>query len=138
MAAAVAKPIQLRKRGPPTVIGPTNTTAQRPTKLLPQDLIDAARAVKRVEFNAKKHINFVPPERIYTMKEIDLEGEGISPVASSEPFSLYTREAAQQVRREIFSEAVLEKSQYASSFAKNMIRGYSQEYARSHPFSRHS
>ncbi|KAH7142075.1 hypothetical protein EDB81DRAFT_691542 [Dactylonectria macrodidyma] len=129
MAAAVAQAIVPRKRGPPTVVGPTNKIAQRPTKPLPKDLIDAARSVQKLEFDAKTHINFVPPNKTYTMTEIGLEGEGISDVAISEPFSLFTQEAAQQIRREIFSEPVLEKCQYASSFAKNMIRGYSQEDA---------
>ncbi|KAH6879429.1 hypothetical protein B0T10DRAFT_566116 [Thelonectria olida] len=129
MAAAVSRPIVPRKRGPPIVVGPTNKTAQRPTKLLPKDLIETARAINKVDFDPKKHLNFFPPKRIFTMTEIGLEGEGISDVASSEPFTLYTREAAQQIRREIFSEPVLEKCQYASSFCKNMIRGYTQEDA---------
>ena len=57
------------------------------------------------------------------MEEIGLGGHGISPVAASEPFPLFTPEAIKQFRAEIFSEPVLEDCQYASTFAKNMIRG---------------
>lgn len=57
------------------------------------------------------------------MKEIGLGGHGISPVAASEPFPLFTPEAIKQIRAEIFSEPVLADCQYASTFAKNMIRG---------------
>ena len=61
------------------------------------------------------------------MKEIGLEGHGISPVAVSEPFSLFTTEAVKQMRAEIFSEPVLRDCQYASTFAKNMVRGMGRE-----------
>ena len=108
---------------PPTVIGPTTIKATRPTKKLPQSLIDNARQVEKETYDPKKHLNFQPPERIYTMEEIGLEAHGISPVAASEPFALFTPEAIKQFRAEIFSEPVLEDCQYASTFAKNMIRG---------------
>jgi hypothetical protein len=61
------------------------------------------------------------------MKEIGLEGCGISPIATSEPFQLFSQEAVQQCRAEIFSEPVLDKYQFSSTFTKNMIRGISAE-----------
>lgn len=57
------------------------------------------------------------------MEEIGLEGHGISPVAASEPFPLFTTDAIKQIGAEIFSESVLRDYQYSSNFAKNMIRG---------------
>lgn len=57
------------------------------------------------------------------MKEIGLEGQGISPHAATEPFPLFTEEAIQQMRAEIFSEQVLAECQYSSTFNKNMVRG---------------
>ena len=62
------------------------------------------------------------------MEEWGYGGQGISPIASCSPFPLWTEGAVQQVRREIFSESVMGNCQYASAFAKNMIRGYTQEY----------
>jgi hypothetical protein len=63
------------------------------------------------------------------MQEIGLEGQGISNTAASTPFSLFTPEAVQQMRAEIFSDAVLERCQYSSDFAKNMIRGFGPKLA---------
>ncbi|KAE8385717.1 hypothetical protein BDV23DRAFT_176060 [Aspergillus alliaceus] len=94
---------------PPTVVGPTTKKATRPTIQLPRSLINGARVEKK--------------EKVYTMKEIGLEGQGISPVAASEPFPLFTIDAIKQIRAEMFCEPVLENCQYASSFASNMIRG---------------
>lgn len=115
---------------PPTVIGPTTKKATRPTNILPQYLIDAAQvpAHEKEDFDPKRHLVFQPPKSITTMKEIGLEGHGISPVAASEPFPLFTQEAIRQMRGEIFSEPVMRDCQYASSFAKNMVRGMGREY----------
>lgn len=112
---------------PPKVVGPITRKATRPTTKLPQSLIDGARVMRKESFNPAKHMNFVPPERVYTMSEIDLEGHGISPIAASEPFSLFTVEAVKQMRAEIFSQLVLDNCQYASTFAKNMVRGMGRE-----------
>lgn len=78
---------KVRKHAP-IVVGPKNPTPVRPTKQLPADLIDAARATHKFDFDAKKHICFETPARRYTMEEWGYEGQGISPIASSDPFSL--------------------------------------------------
>ena len=62
------------------------------------------------------------------MEDIGLPGHGISPVAASEPFPLFTVDAIRQIRAEIFSDPVLRDCQYSSSFAKNMVRGMGREY----------
>ncbi|CAG9945779.1 unnamed protein product [Clonostachys rosea f. rosea IK726] len=116
-------------KGAPKPIGPTNKKPMRPSNQLPQSLLDAARAIEKVPFHAEKHVTFQPPSRVYTMKEIGLEGCGISPIATSEPFQLFSQEAVQQCRAEIFSEPVLDKYQFSSTFTKNMIRGISAEDA---------
>ncbi|KAM5357111.1 hypothetical protein ACJZ2D_016602 [Fusarium nematophilum] len=106
-----------------------NKTPLRPTNKLPRDLISAARATPKVTFTAGRHVCFEPPQRIYTMREWGYDGQGVSPVAGSDPFPLFTPEAVQQARREIFSEAVLDSCQFASTFTKNQVRGYSREMA---------
>lgn len=108
----------------PTVTGPKLREPTRPTNQLPRSLIERARQVERVSFDPKKHLNIVQPEKIYTMGELGLGGQGISQTAASTPFSLFTPEAVAQMRAEIFSEPVLQTCQYESDFAKNMIRGY--------------
>ena len=124
--AAVVAPAPISVRRAPKVTGPKNAKAERPTKALPQDLIDEARKTKKVEFEAKKHLNFIPPTKRFTMADFGYEGQGISEIAASEPFQLYTEESVEQICAELFSEAVLKDHQYQSTFAKNMIRGYPQ------------
>ncbi|KAL4897263.1 hypothetical protein BDV59DRAFT_198668 [Aspergillus ambiguus] len=119
---------QLRP-APPTVVGPTTKKATRPSNILPQSLIDGAQVDQKEYFDPIKHLNFQPPKGIITMKDIGLEGHGISPVAASEPFPLFNPDAIKQMRAEIFSEPVLKDCQYSSSFAKNMIRGMGRERA---------
>ncbi|KAJ0317639.1 hypothetical protein COL922a_013818 [Colletotrichum nupharicola] len=119
MAAEVLMPA-----APPAVLGPKLKEPTRPTNRLPDFLIDEVRDVEKVSFDPKKHLNIVEPERIFTMQEIGLGGKGISPVAASSPFSIFTPEAVAQMRAEIFSEPVLQNCQFTSDFAKNMIRGY--------------
>lgn len=117
---------EVRKRAP-VVVGPTNPTPVRPSKPLPAEVLEVARATPKIEFDAKKHTCFEPPTRRYTMEEWGYGGQGISPVASSDPFPLFTPEAVQQVRRELFSKSVLSNCQFGSTFTQNMIRGYSRE-----------
>lgn len=113
---------------PPVVIGPTTKKATRPSSELPQSLIQAARATKKEDFDPSKHLNFQYPKTIYTMEQIGLQGQGISPHAGSEPFPLFTQEAIAQMRAEIFSEQVLAECQYSSSFNKHMVRGMGPAY----------
>ncbi|UPL01936.1 hypothetical protein LCI18_012870 [Fusarium solani-melongenae] len=129
-AVAVEAPALLPVRKPaPFVVGPTNKTPIRPTNTIPQDVIDAARVTPAEEFDAKKHVCFEFPKRTYTMKEWGYENQGVSPIAGSDPFPLFTEAAVKQVRRELLSEDVLKTCQYASTFTKNQIRGYTQKQA---------
>ncbi|KAI9712007.1 MAG: hypothetical protein M1820_001715 [Bogoriella megaspora] len=107
----------------PLVVGPATKSATRPTNPLPQYLIDEARLIIPEAFDPTKHLSFQPPERIITMGEIGLENHGISPNAVSEPFQIFTKEAIEQIRAEVFSEEVLRDCQFASTFNRNMIRG---------------
>ncbi|OGM47783.1 hypothetical protein ABOM_003322 [Aspergillus bombycis] len=116
-------PAALLAPEPPVVIGPATRKATRPSSTLPQSLIDGARIPQKDTFDPSKHLNFQPPKRIYTMEEIGLEGQGISPHAGSEPFSLFNEEAIRQMRAEIFSDEVLADCQYSSTFNKHMVRG---------------
>ncbi|KAK2609154.1 hypothetical protein QQS21_002236 [Conoideocrella luteorostrata] len=107
----------------PAVVGPSTTTATRPSKPLPQYLIDTAKLTKREDFDASTHLNFQAPKNIISMKDIGFEGHGISPNAVSEPFSLFTPEAIQQIRAEVFGDEAVRDCQFTSTFSKYMIRG---------------
>lgn len=106
----------------PHVVGPATKSITRPKDPLPRYLLDEARLTQRKEFDAVKHLGFQHPTSVVTMKDIGLEGHGISPIAVSEPFPLFTEEAIQQMRAEIFSDEVVRDCQFASSFNKSMIR----------------
>ncbi|KAJ4261515.1 hypothetical protein NW762_006940 [Fusarium torreyae] len=121
-------PLLIRKPAP-FVVGPTNKTPLRPTNKIPQNVIDVARATPAEDFDAKKHVGFEFPKRTYTMKEWGYENQGVSHIAGSDPFPLFTEAAVKQVRRELLSEDILNTCQYASTFTKNQIRGYTQKQA---------
>jgi len=115
-----------RPKAPP-VVGPKTKKATRPTASIPDFLIDEARQTEPVEWDPEQHIAFEPPAKIVTMKEIGLEGHGISANAVTDPFPLFSQDAIMQMRREIFSEPVLENCRYSSTFNANMIRGMGHE-----------
>ncbi|KAJ3960406.1 hypothetical protein N0V92_002943 [Colletotrichum tropicale] len=60
-------------------------------------------------FNPDQHLAFVEEPKKLTLKDVSLpEDIGISPVACSEPFPLFTEEAIQTMRQEIFTTEVWE------------------------------
>ncbi|KAL6903872.1 hypothetical protein GGI43DRAFT_432566 [Trichoderma evansii] len=113
----------------PHVIGPKQRNPMRPTAVIPQEIIDEARAVPAEAWNTKKHV--APKTQVvqHLMKDIGLEGHGISPIAVTDPFPLFTEEAISQIRREIFSESVLRECRFKSDFNANMVRGMGHERA---------
>lgn len=77
------------------------------------------------EFDPKKHIDFVPPSKIHSMSDLKLpEGTGVSSVAVSEPFQLFTQEAVTRMRAEILSKEVMENCRYSSNLAQCQLRGF--------------
>lgn len=59
------------------------------------------------------------------MKELDLpEDVGISPVAVSEPFPLFTEEAVRTMRGEVFTKEVWDSCLHSTAFANCQIRGH--------------
>ncbi|KAB8071620.1 hypothetical protein BDV29DRAFT_159267 [Aspergillus leporis] len=68
---------------PPMVVGQRTLRATRPTNKLPRPLINGAEIADKEPFHPNRYLNFRPPSRIYTMNEIGLEGQGISPNAQA-------------------------------------------------------
>ena len=94
----------------------------------------SAQAISTDAFDPKKHIGFSPPSKIYTMRDLNLpEDTGVSPVAVSEPFPLFTREAIHRMRAEILSKDVWENCQYSSNLAQCQLRGFAPKYISFHP-----
>lgn len=77
------------------------------------------------DFDPTKHINFMPPPKVHTMQELNFpENAGVSPVAVSEPFQLFTPEAIHRMRAEILSTKVWDNCQYSSNLAQCQLRGF--------------
>lgn len=87
----------------------------------------AGEAPAPISFDAKKHLNFVAPEKVWTMEEIGLKDVGVSPIAVSQPFPLFTEEAVKQMRGEVLSKAVFDNCQYSSNLAACQLRGCAPE-----------
>ncbi|KAK3191305.1 hypothetical protein K4F52_002515 [Lecanicillium sp. MT-2017a] len=101
----------------------TSLETSRPDEPLPQDFLDEARSVQKESFDAQKHLAYQPPKSISSMKDLGLDGQGVSPNAVTEPFKLFSEAAIKQMRSEIFSQDVLDNCQYSSPFVKRTVRG---------------
>lgn len=92
--------------------------------------IAMAPAVARLravpKFDPALHLVGARPASKMSMQEVGFEEDvGVSPVAVSEPFQLFTAEAVDIMRDEIFR--VPEKYKYSSNIAKSQLRGYAKE-----------
>lgn len=77
------------------------------------------------DFDPKKHIQYGPPSKIHTMKDLSLpEDTGVSPTAVSEPFRLFSTDAIHRMRAEVLSKDVWNKCQYSSNLAQCQLRGF--------------
>ncbi|POY70194.1 hypothetical protein BMF94_6777 [Rhodotorula taiwanensis] len=59
-------------------------------------------------FDPAVHLSYVKPSKVITMKDLALDG-GISPIAVTEPFPLFSPDGVAQLRRDILSPEVLDK-----------------------------
>jgi len=81
-------------------------------------------------FDPAKHLAFMPPSEVIQMKDIGYPEEtGVSPVAVSQPFQLFSHDAVQRMRSEIFKPEIMENCSYRSNIAACQLRGYSPKYA---------
>lgn len=77
------------------------------------------------EFNPAQHLAFEPPTSVLMMTDIGYDKDtGISPVAVSEPFRLFTSDAIQRFRDECLSDDVFATCAVKSNIAACQLRGY--------------
>ena len=80
------------------------------------------------DFDPQKHLAFKKPSKIWSMKDISLpENHGISPIAVSEPFRLFSDEAVRRMRAEVLAPEVMDNCQYSSTIAAAQLRGYANK-----------
>ncbi|KAK0381004.1 hypothetical protein CLIM01_01580 [Colletotrichum limetticola] len=95
-----------------------------------KDNLNPATPAKTETFNPDKHLAFVNDPKKLSLKDVSLpEHIGISQVACSEPFPLFTEEAIQYMRREIFTTEVWENCLHSTRFAPCQLRGHCPKYA---------
>jgi len=88
----------------------------------------AKRKVSTTEFNPKDHLAFEEPEGVIMMKDIGYrEDTGVSPIAVSQPFRLFTTECVDRFRDEVLSEQVMHNCLVESNIAACQIRGYAEK-----------
>ncbi|KAI1429979.1 hypothetical protein F5Y12DRAFT_215067 [Xylaria sp. FL1777] len=81
-------------------------------------------------FTPAKHLAFKEMPKVHTMEELGFsKTTGVSPIAVSEPFRLFTEEAVMQMRQEVLSPEVFENCQYSSNLAHCYLRGFANKYA---------
>ena len=103
---------------------------QQATKKLVEPLIQhhSIQNLPRDDFDPQTHIDFKPPSKVYTMKELEFPDDiGVSPIAVSEPFQLFTKEAVLRMRAEVLSPEVMENCQYSSNLAQCQLRGFAAQ-----------
>ncbi|KAF3763292.1 hypothetical protein M406DRAFT_261979 [Cryphonectria parasitica EP155] len=81
-------------------------------------------------FNPEKHLQYSPPSKIHSMEELGFaDNHGVSPVAVSEPFPLFTQEAVMRFREEILKKEVIDNCSVSSNISHCQLRGYASKYA---------
>lgn len=83
------------------------------------------RKLKNVEFDPDQHLIFEAPNKSLLMTDIGYsEDTGISPVAASDPFRLFSAEAIQKFRDECLSDQVFANHSVRTNIAACQLRGY--------------
>ena len=82
------------------------------------------------DFDVAKHLNYSPPAKILTMKDLGLEPTELSPIATTEPFPLLSHEGVLQHRRDIFNQDVLDNCVHKTRPGSVQIRGMAPRYSR--------
>jgi hypothetical protein len=81
-------------------------------------------------FDPAKHLSFSEYPKTHSLSDLSLpEDAGISPVAVSEPFQLFSEEAIRIMRSEIFTNEVWENCLVSTDFAGCQLRGHCPRYA---------
>ncbi|KAF2108109.1 hypothetical protein BDV96DRAFT_504784 [Lophiotrema nucula] len=81
-------------------------------------------------FDPAKHLSYKEDPKVLTLNDIGIDNnDGISPVAVSDPFPLFSEEAIKIMRSEIFTNEVWENCMFSSEFAGCQLRGHCPKYA---------
>lgn len=127
IAPCITDTLHLDKSSPPIFESSPSSKRKYSLDSPLMDMSNMAPPVK-IAFNPADHLSYKAPSKVFTMKELGLpEDIGVSAVAVSEPFQLFTPEAIQQMRAEVLSTRVWENCQYSSNLSQCQLRGFAPE-----------
>jgi hypothetical protein len=78
-------------------------------------------------FNPKAHLSYTKPKAMQTMESIGDEDVGVSPIAVSQPFQLFTPQAVDIMRGEVLAHKVRQNYNFSSDIAAKQVRGYASK-----------
>ena len=88
------------------------------------------RKLNTADFDPTIHLHYTSPTPVLMMEDIGYSKDaGVSPVAVSQPFQLFSPEAVQKFRDEVLNPEVMGKFLYQSNLAPAQIRGYAKSHA---------
>jgi hypothetical protein len=107
-----------------------DTAARQNCKPIVDHVAAQETVPEHIAFDPTRHLANAPVPKTITMREIGYaEDTGVSPVGVSMPFQLFSPEAIQQMRREIFQPEVMANHSFSSNIAACQLRGYAKQYA---------
>jgi hypothetical protein len=93
-------------------------------------MVTPRRAATENAVDPDKHLAFRDPPEILTMEDIGYSNDvGVSPVAVTQPFQLFSPGAVRIMRSEIARPQVIKNHNFSSNIAANQLRGYAREQA---------
>ena len=90
-----------------------------------RDELKPRSASQTMQFDPEKHLGYASDPKTFSLSDMGVISEqSISSVAISEPFPLFTEEAVQAMRSELFTQEVWENCKFSTEFAHCQIRDY--------------
>lgn len=99
------------------------------TPLIVEPMVQEQQVLPKENFNPAKHLKFTPPSKTHSMEELGFAHRvGVSPVAVSEPFPLFTQEAVMRFREEVLSKEVMDNCSVSSNLSHCQLRGFANKH----------
>lgn len=106
------------------VVAPAPVPSLKSRPIISDKLQPASKLIRK-DFDPDRHLSYAQEPKVLSMKDIALpENVGISPVAVSDPFPLFSEEAIRHMRSEIFTQEVWDNCMYSTDFAGCQLRGH--------------
>ncbi|CAH0051643.1 unnamed protein product [Clonostachys solani] len=82
-------------------------------------------------FTPSKHLAYSQPSKVWSLRDLGYpDNQGISPFGVSEPFRLFSDEAIDEMRRELFTNRkIWTDHRFSSKYAECQLRGYARDHA---------